>query len=121
MPAILAMTESLPGDADATLVIEIPDPTTSRNCSRRAQDQAELAAPACPAPAGDPALLGAEAAEIELPPATAMRTCSARRPSCLRLREVLAARGLRQDQMSPKAYWGRGRGNAGHGEPAKDA
>jgi hypothetical protein len=38
-----------------------------------------------------------------------------------RLREVLAERGLGQDQMSPKAYWGRGRGNASHGEPARDA
>ena len=39
----------------------------------------------------------------------------------LALREVLAARGLPADQMSPKAYWGRGRANAGHGEPARDA
>jgi hypothetical protein len=31
------------------------------------------------------------------------------------------ARGPAQDQMSPKAYWGRGRGNASHGEPARDA
>ena len=38
-----------------------------------------------------------------------------------RLREVLAGRGLGQHQMSPKAYWGRGRANAGHGEPARDA
>src|SRR5215468_1811138 len=35
--------------------------------------------------------------------------------------EILAGRGLGQDQMSPKAYWGRGRANAGHGEPARDA
>ena len=39
----------------------------------------------------------------------------------LALREVLTARGLPADQMSPKAYWGRGRANAGHGEPARDA
>ena len=38
-----------------------------------------------------------------------------------RLREVLAGRGLGQDQISPKAYWGRGRANASHGEPARDA
>jgi NADPH-dependent ferric siderophore reductase len=37
-----------------------------------------------------------------------------------RLREILAERGLDQDQMSPKAYWGRGRANASHGEPARD-
>jgi hypothetical protein len=39
----------------------------------------------------------------------------------LRLREILASRGFPPDQMSPKAYWGRGRANAGHGEPARDA
>jgi hypothetical protein len=37
------------------------------------------------------------------------------------LRERLASRKLPQDQISPKAYWGRGRANAGHGEPARDA
>jgi len=37
-----------------------------------------------------------------------------------RLRDILAERGLGQDQMSPKAYWGRGRANASHGEPARD-
>jgi hypothetical protein len=39
----------------------------------------------------------------------------------LRLREILADRGLGEDQMSPKAYWGLGRANASHGEPARDA
>jgi len=38
----------------------------------------------------------------------------------LRLRKALAARGLAPEQISPKAYWGRGRANASHGEPAKD-
>jgi hypothetical protein len=37
----------------------------------------------------------------------------------LALRETLAARGLAPDQMSPKAYWGRGKPNASHGEPAR--
>jgi len=34
------------------------------------------------------------------------------------LRQALQARGLDPAQMSPKAYWGRGKANAGHGEPA---
>lgn len=33
---------------------------------------------------------------------------------------ILEGRGLAADQMSPKAYWGRGRANASHGEPARD-
>ncbi len=119
MPAILAMTESLPGDADATLVIEVPGP----------DDEQELLAPArtrlswlhrLSGAAGDPALLSAEAAEIELPPGDGHAYLFGEASVVLRLREILTGRGLRQDQISPKAYWGRGRGNAGHGEPARD-
>jgi NADPH-dependent ferric siderophore reductase len=120
MPAILAMTESLPGDAEATLVIEIPGP----------DDEQELLAPArtrlswlhrVDGAAGDPGLLTAEAAEVELPPGDGHAYLFGEASVVLALREILAARGLRQDQMSPKAYWGRGRANAGHGEPPKDA
>lgn len=119
MPAILAMTESLPGDADATLVIEIPGP----------DDEQELLAPArtrlswlhrLSGQAGDPVLLSAEAAELELPPGDGHAYLFGEALVVLRLREILSSRGLRPDQISPKAYWGRGRGNAGHGEPAKD-
>jgi NADPH-dependent ferric siderophore reductase len=119
MPAILAMTESLPGDADATLVIEIPAP----------DDEQELLAPArtrltwlhrLSGVAGDSALLSAEATEIELPPGNGHAYLFGEASVVLRLREILTGRGLRQEQISPKAYWGRGRGNAGHGEPPKD-
>jgi NADPH-dependent ferric siderophore reductase len=120
MPAIFAMTESLPGDAEATLVLEIPGP----------DDEQELLAPArtrmswlhrVNASAGDPALLTAEAAEVELLPGNGHAYLFGEASVVLRLREILASRGLSPDQMSPKAYWGRGRANAGHGEPAKDA
>jgi NADPH-dependent ferric siderophore reductase len=119
MPAILAMTESLPGDATATLVIEVPEP----------DDEQELLAPArtmvswlhrLAGPAGDPRVLAAEAAEVELPPGDGHAYLLGEAKVVSRLREVLAGRGLTQDQMSPKAYWGRGRANAGHGEPARD-
>jgi NADPH-dependent ferric siderophore reductase len=120
MPAILAMTEALPGDAEATLVIEVPRP----------DDEQELLAPArtrlswlhrLGRPAGDPALLTAEAAEIELPPGDGHAYVFGEAAVVSALREVLASRGLTPEQVSPKAYWGRGRGNAGHGEPARDA
>lgn len=120
MPAIVAMTESLPGDSEATLVIEIPGP----------DDEQELLAPArtrlswlhrVNGSAGDPRLLTAEAAEVELLPGDGHAYLFGEAQVVLQLREILAARGLRQDQMSPKAYWGRGRANAGHGEPPKDA
>jgi NADPH-dependent ferric siderophore reductase len=120
MPAILAMAESLPGDADATLVIEVPEPA----------DEQELLAPARTmiswlhrlggAPAGSE-LLTAEAAEVDLPPGDGHAYLLGEATVVSRLRAVLAGRGLSQAQMSPKAYWGRGRANAGHGEPARDA
>ena len=120
MPAILAMTEALPGDADATLVIEVPGP----------DDEQELLAPArtrlswlhrLGRPAGDPALLTAEAADIELLPGDGHAYVFGEAAVVSALRDVLASRGLTPGQVSPKAYWGRGRGNGGHGEPAKDA
>ena len=120
MPAIFAMAESLPGDADAALVIEIPGP----------DDEQELLAPArtrlswlhrlSGAP-GDPALLSAEAAEVELPEGRGHAYLFGEAKVVLRLRDILTTRSLAAGQMSPKAYWGRGRGNAGHGEPAKDS
>ena len=67
------------------------------------------------------AALAAEAAEVELPPGRGHAYLFGEAKVVSRLRDILAERGLGQDQMSPKAYWGRGRANAGHGEPARDA
>jgi NADPH-dependent ferric siderophore reductase len=120
LPAIFTMTESLPGDSSATLVVEVPDPA----------DEQELSAPArtlvswlhrLGGPAGDPAALAAEAAEVELPPGSGHAYLLGEARVVSALRDVLAGRGLGPDQVSPKAYWGRGRANAGHGEPANDA
>ena len=74
-------------------------------------------------PAADPASspLVAEAAEVELLPGRGHAYLLGEATVVLAMRERLAARGLPQDQMSPKAYWGRGRANAGHGEPARDS
>ena len=119
MPAMLAMTESLPGDSVATLVIEIPGP----------EDEQDLSAPArtriswlhrLGRPAGDPAELAAEAADVELPAGNGHAYLLGEASVVLAMREALATRGMPQEQMSPKAYWGRGRANAGHGEPARD-
>jgi NADPH-dependent ferric siderophore reductase len=119
LPAIFSMTESLPGDSVVTVVIEVPD----------ADDEQELSAPArsrltwlhrLSGPAGEAAALTAEAAEVELPPGKGHAYLLGEAKVVLALREVLSARGLAPEQMSPKAYWGRGRANAGHGEPARD-
>ena len=92
LPAMLAMTESLPGDSEATLVIEVPE----------ASDEQELSAPArtriswlhrLARPAGDPAALVAEAREVELPPGSGHAYLLGEASVVLAMREALAARG----------------------------
>ena len=118
MPAMLAMTESLPATATATLVIEVPDPDDEQQVVAAATTRATWLH-RLGRPAGDPALLAGEAEEVELPPGVGHAYLFGEATVVLRLREILESRGMRPDQMSPKAYWGRGRANAGHGEPAR--
>jgi NADPH-dependent ferric siderophore reductase len=120
MPAILAMTESLPGDSEATIVLEIPEAADEQDFAAAARTRISWLHRLV-GPAGEPEALAAEAAEVELPPGSGHAYLLGEAKVVLRLREILAGRGLAQDQMSPKAYWGRGRANAGHGEPARDA
>ena len=120
LPATFAMTEALSPDRPATLILEIPEESDEQDpdavASTRITWLHRLGAPA-----GDPSALAAETAEIELPPGRGHAYLFGEAKVVSRLREVLAERGLGQDQMSPKAYWGRGRANASHGEPARDA
>lgn len=118
MPAILTMTESLPADADATLVIEIPDPDDEQELNAVARARVSWLHRLGGKP-GEPALLAREAAEIELPRGAGHVYLFGEAGVVLTLREILGSRGVAADQVSPKAYWGRGRANAGHGEPAK--
>jgi NADPH-dependent ferric siderophore reductase len=118
MPAILTMTESLPPDAEATLVIEVPDPADEQEPFAAARTRVSWLH-RLGGRAGEPDLLATEAAEAELPRGAGHVYLFGEAAVVLRLREILANRGVAADQMSPKAYWGRGRANAGHGEPAK--
>jgi NADPH-dependent ferric siderophore reductase len=120
MPAILVMTESLPGDSEATLVLEVPGPQDEQEPLSAAGTRVSWLHRVS-GQAGDPALLAAEAAEVELPPGSGHAYLFGEAKVVLQLREILTRRGLAPEQMSPKAYWGRGRANAGHGEPARDA
>jgi NADPH-dependent ferric siderophore reductase len=119
LPATFAMAEALPADRPATLVLEIPEESDEQDPATGTIRISWLHRMG--APAGDPSALAAEAAEIALPPGRGHAYLFGEATVVSRLREVLADRGLGQDQMSPKAYWGRGRANAGHGEPARDA
>jgi NADPH-dependent ferric siderophore reductase len=120
LPAFFAMAGSLPAEARVTVVLEVPGP----------EDQQELATAADARvlwlhrqgrPAGDPAALVGAAADVPLPPGAGHAYLAGEAKQVLALREVLAGRGLPAGQVSAKAYWGLGRANAPHGEPAKDA
>ena len=114
------MAEALPPGRPAALVLEIPEESDEQDLEAVASTRISWLH-RLGAPAGDPSALAAEAAEVELPPGRGHAYLFGEATVVSRLREVLAGRGLGQDQMSPKAYWGRGRANASHGEPARDA
>ena len=120
LPAMFAMTESLPGDSEATLVIEVPEEKDEQDLSAPARTRVSWLHRLSGQP-GEAAALAAEAADVELPAGHGHAYLLGEAKVVLRLRDVLASRGLREDQISPKAYWGRGRANAGHGEPARDS
>jgi NADPH-dependent ferric siderophore reductase len=120
LAATFAMAEALPPGSLATLVLEIPEEDDEQDLSSAAAMRISWLH-RLGSPAGDPAALAAEAADVELPPGRGHAYLFGEAKVVLRLREILAGRGLAEDQMSPKAYWGRGRANAGHGEPARDA
>ena len=120
LPAFFAMAGSLPAEVPATVILEVPGPG----------DQQELAAKADVRviwvhrdgrPPGDPSGLASAAAEARLPPQAGHAYLAGEARLVLALREALAARGLDGDQVSPKAYWGLGKANAAHGEPARDS
>jgi NADPH-dependent ferric siderophore reductase len=119
LPATFVMTESLAADSSATLILEVPEEDDEQDLASAASTRISWLH-RLGAPAGDPAALATEAEEVELPPGRGHAYLFGEAKVVLRLREILEARGLDQDQMSPKAYWGRGRANASHGEPARD-
>jgi NADPH-dependent ferric siderophore reductase len=120
LPAAFAMTEALPPGRPATLALEIPGQSDEQDLDAAAAIRISWLHRRPGVPAGDPSALAAGAAGIELPPGRGNAYLLGEATVVSRLREVLAGRGLGQDQISPKAYWGRGRANASHGEPARD-
>jgi NADPH-dependent ferric siderophore reductase len=119
LPAYLTMAASLPPGTPSTVILEVPgpadeqppDPREGATVIWRHQDGR---------PAGDPAALVEALTEVTLPPGRGHAYLAGEAKAVLALREVLAARGMDPAHMSPKAYWGRGRANASHGEPPKD-
>jgi NADPH-dependent ferric siderophore reductase len=119
LPAFFAMAGSLPAQAQATVILEVPG----------RDDEQELTSEASAStlwlyredrPAGDPSALAAALADMPLPPGTGHAYLAGEARLVLALREALAARGMPADRVSPKAYWGLGKANAPHGEPPRE-
>jgi NADPH-dependent ferric siderophore reductase len=119
LPAFLAMAGAVPAGARALVILEVPGPDGEQDVVTAADTEvAWLHRDG--RPAGDPAALVEAAGAVALPPGRGHAYLAGEATVVLRLRETLAARGLAPEQISPKAYWGRGKANASHGEPARD-
>jgi NADPH-dependent ferric siderophore reductase len=119
LPAFFAMVAALPAGARALVILEVPGQDGEQDLATAADAEVTWLHRDGRA-AGEPAALAAAAAAVALPPGHGHAYLAGEATVVRRLRETLAARGLAPEQMSPKAYWGRGRANAAHGEPAKD-
>jgi NADPH-dependent ferric siderophore reductase len=119
LPAFFAMAGSLPGGTPATVLLEIPGPADEQKFAPAADVQLEWLYQDG-RPSGDPAALVEAVAKLPLPPGRGHAYLAGEARAVLAMRETLAARGMPPGHVSAKAYWGRGRANAPHGEPAKD-
>ena len=115
LPGAFAMMEALPGSVLASAYLMVDDPTerqplassaTNKTVTWRYENVNEapdglVAAVSASglSPDGGHAYLAGEVALVSA------------------LKAALLARGWTADQVSAKAYWNRGRANAGHGEP----
>jgi NADPH-dependent ferric siderophore reductase len=113
LPAAFAMMETLPAGVRADAYLLVADPTerhhldpddAARTVTWRYEKAGDgpaglVAAAAASAPDGGHAYLAGEVALVSA------------------LKAALLGRAWSADQVSAKAYWNRGRANAGHGEP----
>ena len=119
LPAYFAMASSLPAGQRATVILEVPGPADEQDLTAAAQVELTWLYSGGRRP-GDPTALAGALAGVTLPPGTGHVYLAGEARLVLALREVLAARGMPADRVSPKAYWGLGKANAAHGEPARD-
>jgi len=119
LPAFFAMAGAVPAGRRALLILEVPSPEDEQDLATRADAEVTWLHRQG-RPAGDAAALEAAVGEVALPAGHGHAYLAGEAKVVLALRDAVRARGLAPEQVSPKAYWGRGRANAAHGEPAKD-
>jgi NADPH-dependent ferric siderophore reductase len=118
-PAIAAMVEALPAGSRATVIVEVTDPIDATKIDPAYEIDLQWTwLYRGEAPDGDPALLLAAVDRADLP-VEAHAYVFGEASAVTAIGGRLQARGLVKEQISAKAYWGRGRANASHGEPLK--
>jgi NADPH-dependent ferric siderophore reductase len=119
MPAIAAMVEALPPGSRAHVLVEIADVSDETKIDPRHDIEVSwtwLHRDGRPTGQAE-ALLGA-VADLAVP--TESHAYVFGEASVVSaISGVMAARGVPAERMSAKAYWGRGRANASHGEPLR--
>lgn len=120
LAAVFSMAESLPPQASATVILEVPEPADEQPLKASASVQLHWLHRVVGRPSGDPDALVEAARTVAIPVGRPHAYLIGEARVVLALRETLELRGFDPAHMSPKAYWGRGKANASHGEPPRD-
>jgi NADPH-dependent ferric siderophore reductase len=119
LPAFFAMAGSLPHGVRATVILEVPAPDDEQALTSAA-DAELIWLHRLGDALGDPAALVDAVTGVPLPPGPGHAYLAGEAKVVRALRDALATRGMPEEHISAKAYWGIGKANAPHGEPAKD-
>jgi NADPH-dependent ferric siderophore reductase len=115
VPGALAMLESLPRGAPAVAFLQVDGPEERQAIDGDRAQQITWHYEV-PAPNRD-ASLAVALAGAALPPGRGHAYLAGEVALVTALKATLLRRGWSPDDISAKAYWNRGRANAGHGEP----
>lgn len=116
LPATFAMLEALPPGVPVYAVLEVIDAQAEQPLAASADVRITWVHRGAAAP-GDLARLVAAVESMELPPSPGHAYIGGEVRVARAVQRTLEARGFASTQISSKAYWGRGRANAGIGEP----
>ncbi len=121
MPGALAMIETLPSRSTVRALLEIDTPADEQEPDSRQGQRLQLrwAHRLGHSVPGDTSLLLEALADIALPVGIGHVYVAAEAGVVRSVQRNLTERGLRQEQISAKAYWRRGLPNAEHGEPVR--
>ncbi len=121
IPGVAAMAEALPAGARAMVQAEVAEADEEQPIdAANGVDLSWTWLHRDGRQPNDPSALLAALSEIELPAGPGHAYVAGEAFVVAALRAALLARGLAPESISAKAYWGRGRANASHGEPLRE-